>query len=163
MIDLQDPTVWVAVALLAFFALLYYMKVHTKILGALDKRAEDIQNDLEDARKMRDDAQALLAQYQHKQRKAEDAVEGIIEKARKDAESFSQDARDDLQKSLDHRLKLAEEKIARAEADAESEVRSMVVDIAINATEKLLVEKLSKDASSGLVDQSLQEMKAKLN
>lgn len=162
-IDPQDPTVWVAVCLIIFFVMLYYMKVHAKIAKALDNRADAIRSELEEAQKMREEAQALLAEYQRKQHEAEETAENIVAQAKKEAAAFAQETRDSLQASLERRTKMAEDKIARAETEASAEVRAAAVDLAIQAAEKILSDKLTAQAAGELIDQSIKDVKAKLH
>lgn len=160
---LENPTFWVAFCFVAFFALLYYFNVHKTITNSLDKRANTIRSELEEAQRMREEAQSLLADYQRKQKEAEATAEDIIAQAKKEADSFAEETRLALQASLERRTRLAEEKIARAEAEASAEVRAAAIDIAVNATEKLIAAKLTSSASANLIDQSIQDVKAKLN
>ena len=163
MINTADPTFWVAICFFGFVGLLYYLGVHEKLVSALDKRSDDIRDELEEARRLREEAQAILSDYQRKQREAEETAQDIINQARKEAEAFAHETRQALKESLERRTQLAEDKIARAEAQALAEVRAAAVDVAINATEKLISSNLSKQAAGELIDQSIQDLKDKLN
>ena len=124
MFDPNDPLFWVLVAFVAFLALLLYYKVPAIVAKALDDRADAIRKELDEARKLREEAQSLLSDYQRKAREAETEAQSIIEQAKIEAEALAADSRKALVESLERRSKIAEEKIARAESQAVSEVRS---------------------------------------
>src|SRR5262249_49172350 len=125
------PECWVGIGFLGFFALLYYYKVHQLILKALDSRAEAIRAELDDARRLRAEAQQLLADYKRKRREAENEAKAIVDQAQKEAEALTAETLRNLAETLERRTKLAEEKIARAETEAMNEVRVAAVDAAI--------------------------------
>src|SRR5262245_51170374 len=160
---LYTPEFWVAVAFFGFVGLLLYYKVHDLIGKALDDRAAAIRNRLDEARRLRDDAQALLADYQRKRETAEEEAKGIVEQARQEAEALTAETRRNLEEMLARRTKIAEEKIARAEAQAIAEVRSIAVDTAIAAAERMLREKVTPAAGAQLVEQGIRDLKGKLN
>lgn len=160
---MSDPTFWVAISFFGFIGLLVYLKVPGMVAKALDDRADAIRKELDEARKLREEARALLAEYQRKQKEAEQSADEIVTQARKEAESLAAETRQALQDSLEKRGKLAEEKIALAELQAIGEVRAAAVDIAIAAAEKLIEDKLSVHDAERLIDQSIQDVKTKLN
>ena len=136
--DLGDPTTWVFIAVVIFFLALMYFGIHKKIAGALDARADNIKAELDEARRLREEAQALLASYQRKQKEAEVQAEEIIKHARADAENMAIQARKDLTERLERRAAQAEAKIANAEAQAMGEVKAKAADLAMNTAETLL-------------------------
>lgn len=154
---------WVAVAFLIFIGILVYMKVPAMLAKMLDERAEAIRKDLDDARRLREEAQDLLADYQRKQREAEAEAQQIIEGARREAEALKADGARSMQEALARRTRLAEEKIARAEAQALAEVRAAAVDAATAAAERIVRAKVEGGFGSRLVDQSIGDLKGKLN
>ncbi len=161
-----DPThaeFWVLLAFIAFIGLMLYYKVPSLISSSLDDRATQIRTELDDARRLREEARALLVEYQKKTRNAEQEAKHIIEQAQKDAEAYAAETRANLRDNLERRTKLAEEKIARAEAQALSEVRAAAIDAAINAAETILSKKVSGAAAQSLVDESIRDLKRKLN
>ena len=160
---IKDPTFWVGLCFVLFLALLVYLKIPSKIAAALDTRAETIRTELEEARKLREEAQALLAEYERKQRTAEKEAESIITLAKQEAEALAGETREKLKETLERRMKLAEEKIARAEEQARGEVRTTAVNVAIAAAEKIISDKMTPAASKKLVDQSIKDLKGKLN
>ena len=133
---------WVAVAFVAFVLILLYYKVPKLIAKSLDDRAEGIRKELDEARRLRDEAQALLADYQ-KPSTATSARrrEAIVNQAKHEADAFAHESREALKDMVERRTKLAEEKIARAEAQAVDEVRAAAVDTAMTAAERILREK----------------------
>ncbi len=154
---------WVLVAFLLFFGIVFYLKVPAQMNRALDSRAEAIKKELDDARMLREEAQALLADYQKKSREAEEEAKSIIEQARREAESLAAETEKQLAESVARRSKMAEDKIARAEAQALAEVRGSAVDAALKAAEKILAGKVTGAKSNELIKQSLADIKGKLN
>lgn len=160
---LQDPTFWVAVAFVGFIGLLVYYGVPGLVAKALDDRADQIRRDLDEARRLREDAQALLDEYQRKTRDADTEAKAIIDQARREAEALAGETRRNLTESLERRARLAEEKIARAEAQASSEVRAAAVDAAIAAAEKMIQARVTPEMAGRLADQGIRDLKGKLN
>jgi F-type H+-transporting ATPase subunit b len=162
--DLADPTFWVMIAFFAFVALILYYKVPATIGKTLDARADAIRRELDEARRLRDEAQALLADYKRKSLEAETEAREILEQAKREAEALTAQTRKALQESVERRTKAAEEKIARAEAQAIAEVRSSAVDNAIAAAEKILKARAAEaSTAAGLVAQGIKDLAGKLN
>jgi F-type H+-transporting ATPase subunit b len=160
---LEDATFWALVGLILFFALIIYMKVPGKLTAALDNRAETIRTELEQARRLREEAQALLAEYQRKAREAEAEVEEIIDQAKREAEAFGAEAKKRVEDYVVSRTKMAEGKIAQAEAQAIREVRSLSADVAIGAAQRILAARARGAAAEGLIKQAIDDVKAKLH
>ena len=160
---IKNPAFWVGLCFVLFLVLLVYKKVPSAIAAALDKRADTIRNELEEARRLREEAQTLLAEYERKQRAAEKEAESIISLAKEEAESLATETRENLKATLERRMKLAEDKIARAEEQALGEVRTAAVNVAIAAAEQIISSKMTPAASKKLVDQSIKDLKGKLN
>jgi F-type H+-transporting ATPase subunit b len=154
---------WVAVAFFIFVGIMIYMKVPGMVTKALDDRADAIRKDLDAARKLREEAQDLLADYQAKQRQAETEAQQIIEDARREAEAMKAEGDKALQESLTRRTRIAEEKIARAEAQAVAEVRAIAVEAATAAAERIVKDKVATGLGSTIVDQSIRDLRGKLN
>lgn len=163
MLDPSNPLFWVLVAFLTFVALVIYYKVPAIIGKMLDDRADGIRKELDEARKLREDAQALLADYQRKAREAESEARSIIDQAKREAEALAVDARKALAESVERRSKIAEEKIARAETQALSEVRATAVDTAISAAHELLKTRAGGSVGDNLISQSITDLRGKLN
>jgi F-type H+-transporting ATPase subunit b len=154
---------WVAVAFVAFLLILAYYKVPALIAKALDDRADAIRKELDEARRLREEAQSLLADYQRKHRNAGQEAEAIVEQARREAEAFSAETRKALAETVERRRRQAEEKIARAEAQAVEDVRAAAVDMAIAAAERILREKAAGPGGASLIDESIRTIKGRLN
>jgi F-type H+-transporting ATPase subunit b len=154
---------WVAVAFFVFLVILVYYKVPGMIAKALDERADAIRRELDEARRLREEAQKLLADYQAKHRNVAAEADAIVDLARREAEALAHETRASLKDTLERRTKLAEEKIARAEAQALDEVRASAIDAAVAAAERLLREKASGSAGAQLVDQSIRDLKGRMN
>jgi len=159
----QGPEFWVLISFLGFVALLVYYKVPGMLGKALDDRAEAIRRELDEARRLREEAQDLLADYQKKAQEAESEAKAIIEQARLEAAALSAETQRALQESLERRTRLAEEKIARAEAQAVADVRAAAVDKALTAAEAVLKNRAAGDLGNNLIDQSIRDLRSKLN
>ena len=160
---LEDATFWAFVALVLFLGLMVYLKVPGVVTAALDKRAEAIRKELDEARRLREEAQALLAEYQRKGREAETEAEEIIDQAKREADALGKDAGRRLDEYVVSRTKLAEQKIAQAEAQAIQEVKALSADVAIAAAEKILGAKVKGPAGDALIARSIGDVKSKLN
>jgi len=158
-----DPTLYVIIALVLFFLMLMYFGIHKKIASSLDARADKIRAELDEARRLREEAQALLASYQRKQKEAEVQAESIIKQARSDAENMAAKARKDLAERLERRAAMAETKIANAEVQALAEVRGRAADLALDAAQDLLKQGLSSAEKAKLVKSGISSMGDMLN
>jgi F-type H+-transporting ATPase subunit b len=163
MFNPADPVFWVMIAFAGFIALLIYYRVPAMIGKALDARAAAIRTDLDEARRLRDEAQALLADYQRKSREAEEETKTILEQATREGEALATETRKSLQDSLERRTKLAEEKIERAEAQAISDVRTAAVESAVTAAEKILKSHVTAGKAEALVEDSIRDLGNKFN
>lgn len=161
--DLGDPTTWVFIAVVLFLLSLMYFGIHKKIAGALDARSDAIRNELDEARRLREEAQALLASYQRKQKEAEAQAEDIVKQARSDAENMATQARKDLTERLERRAAQAEAKIANAEAQAMGEVKAKAADLALNTAETLLRTKLTTADKTKLIQEGIKQMGSALS
>lgn len=159
----MDSTFWATVALFLFIGVIFYFKVPGMITGALDKRSEKIRSDLEEARRLREEAQQLLAEYQRKRKEAEQEAESIISSAKHEAEAFAKDAERKTEEYVARRTAQAEQKIAQAESQAVAEVRAAAVDVAVEASQKIIADRMSGSAASDAFKKSLEEVKARMN
>lgn len=159
----MDATFWAFVALVIFLGIVFYMKVPGMIGKSLDERANRIRNELDEARRLREEAQQLLAEYQRKRKEAEQEAGDIVAAAKREAGHLVEEAHKKTEDYVARRTALAEQKIAQAERDAVSEVRSSAVDIAIEAARSVLAGKVDAKADADLFKASVQELKAKLN
>ncbi|OYQ32565.1 F0F1 ATP synthase subunit B [Niveispirillum lacus] len=158
----ESSTFWYAVAFVIFIVGVSRL-AGKGILGSLDARSKRIADELEQAQKLREDAQAALAQFQRKQRDALKEAEAIVAQAREEASRIRAQAAADLDASLKRREQQAVDKIAQAEALALQQVRDLAVEIAVQATEKLLVQNVDEARNSVLVDAAISELPTKLH
>lgn len=160
---LGDTALWVLLAFIVVIGVFIRFGVPGMITGSLDKRANRIADEINDARKMREEAQELLAQYQRRQREAEEEAAAIIEQAKKDAKIIAAEARDKMNEQLARRTKAAEDKIARAEAQALAEVRGRAADVAIAAARDIIRERMDQGAQNAFIDRAIADIRGKLN
>jgi F-type H+-transporting ATPase subunit b len=160
---LQSAEFWVGISFVAFILILLYYRVPRLIAKALDERADAIRKELDEARRLREEAAKLLADYQKKHRNAGEEVEGIVAQARREAEAFADETRQALADTLERRTRQAEDRIARAEAQAVDEVRAAAVELAVAAAEKILREKAAGAAGAALIDEGIRGLKGRLN
>src|ERR1700680_1369731 len=133
---LRDPEFWVGVGTLIFLVIVIWKRVPGLVANSLDARAAAIAKELEEARRLRSEAEALLAEYRKKRATAEPEASSILAEARAEATRFSAESRAATKAQIIRRGKQAEEKIATAEAHAVAEIRAAAVDAAIDAAEK---------------------------
>lgn len=143
----MSDTAWVAVAFVLFILLLWKLKVPAAINTALDERGARIKAELEEAARLREEAQALFAEYQRKQKAALKDAEDIVAAARAEAKAIAAQAEIDLKAALARRQAQAEAKIAQAETQALAEVRSAAVDIAVEAARMVLAKQAGNQAA----------------
>lgn len=160
---LADPKFWVAVAFLIFLGLLGYLGVHRKISAGLDARAEKIRTELDEARTLKEEAQHLLAQHQRKQREAAKDAEAIIDHAREEAAIIEKDVQANIDTMIERRTRLAQDRIAQAEAAALKQVRAAAVDVASQAASDLIAAQLRGGKQKSLVDDAIKSVKNKLH
>lgn len=158
-----DPTFWVAVGFLGFIGILVWKKVPAIVARALDERAEKIRAELDQATKLREDAQALFADYQRKQRDALKEAEEIVAQARTEAERIRKQAEQELKALIQRRQTQAESKIAQAEQVAIKEVRDAAADLAAAAARRIIEAQLKGAKADSIVDSAIAEMRGKLH
>lgn len=156
-------TVWATIALLIFIGICIYVKVPAVISKSLDQRADKIRSELDEARKLREEAQALLAEYQKKRKAAEQEAADIVEAAKREAAVLAEEAHKKTEEYVARRTALAEQKIGQAERDAVNEVRARAVDVAVEAARSVLASKVDGKADADLFKASVAELKARLN
>jgi F-type H+-transporting ATPase subunit b len=154
---------WVLVSFILFVALLVYLKVPAMLATMLDARSSKIAKELDDARHLREEAAALLAEYQKKRADAEKQADDIIARAKADMVAYTAEAKKKLADGMERRVKQAENKIAQAEAAATKDVRSAAADLAIAAAASLLKEKSKGAGGAKQIAESIAAVKARLN
>lgn len=158
----HDPELAVAIAFV-IAVVLVSKRVWQVLAGMLDERAAKIKAELDEAQNLKDDAQKMLGQFQRKQRDALQEAEAIIAHAREEAARFAERSRRELEATIERRQRLAQEKIALAEAKAIAEVRNTAVDIAMGAARQVIAERLGDRQGQALVDQAIAELPQRLN
>jgi F-type H+-transporting ATPase subunit b len=159
----MDATFWAFIALVIFLGVVVYFKVPGIIGKSLDERAAKIRNELDEARRLREEAHQLLGEYQKKRKEAEQEAGQIIAAAKREAEALVEDAHKKTEEYVARRAALAEQKIGQAERDAVAEVRSIAVDVATEAARSVLAGKLDEKAAAKLFQESLKAVQSKLN
>jgi F-type H+-transporting ATPase subunit b len=160
---LHQAETWVAVAFVLFVALGIYLKVPAMIAKMLDERADKIGRELAEAKKLREEAQALLAEYQKKRVEAEKDAANIVAQAKVEAKSYAEETRKKLAETIERRTKQAGQKIAQAEAAAVKEVRMVATDAAVAAASKLVGEAAAGAKGAKFIDESIAAVKSRLN
>lgn len=158
-----DPEFWVAVGFVTVIGIFLYQRLPAFVGAALDTRAAGIAKELDEAKRLRDEAEALLAQYKEKAASVEQEAEAILNEAKTNAERFASEARAALTQQIERRAQVAQDKIAQAEAQAMSEIRTLAADAAAAAAEKLITARIDEKRASDLIAASLKELPGKLN
>jgi F-type H+-transporting ATPase subunit b len=159
----MDATFWAFIALVIFLAIVVYVKVPGTMGKSLDARADRIRAELEEARRLREEAQQLLAEYQRKRKEAEKDAAEIVEAAKREADALVADAQQKTKDYVERRTVLAEQKIGQAERDAVNEVRARAVDVAIEAARSVLASGAGAKVGDELFKSSLGDLKTRLN
>jgi F-type H+-transporting ATPase subunit b len=158
-----DAEFWVAVAFVVFLGGLIYLGVHEMMVKYIDQRRDRIKAELDEALRLKEEAQALLAQYQRKQREAEQEAAAIIGGAKAEAERMMVEAKAKMEEFIARRGKMAETKIAQAEAQALADVRAASAEAAVSAAEKILSQIVKGDIADRLIVKGIDDVKTKLN
>lgn len=160
---IREPEVWVGIGFVLVIAFFIWKRIPGMVGKQLDARAATIAKELDEAKRLHEEAAALLAQYKQKAAAADREAEAILVEARAEAERFSTDSRAALAQQIERRGKAAQEKIAQAEAQAIAEVRALAADAAVAAAEKLIASRLTDDRAKALIAESVREIPGKLN
>jgi F-type H+-transporting ATPase subunit b len=158
----EHPTFWVAVAFVLFFVL-FGKKMGGVIAVMLDDRSAAIANQIEEATRLREEAQDMLASYEKKQHEALKEAESIVAAAKDEAERLAAEAAKQLDNNLKRSEQMAADRIAQAQAQAIAEVKAMAVDIAMDAAKRILTSDISATKANALIDESIKGLDGKLN
>ncbi len=161
--SLNNTNFVVTIAFVLFVALLIYLKVPGKVAGILDARAEGIKSDLEEARTLRDEAQAVLASYERKQQEVQAQADNIVANAKQEANAAAEQAKLDLKDAIARRLQAAEDQISSAEASAVKEVRDTAISVATSVASNVIASNMSTKDASGLIDAAIKDVGEKLH
>ncbi len=159
--DLHGAEFWVLVAFVLFVGFMVW-KARKALVGGLDARAERIKAEIDEAQRLREEAQSLLADYQKKQREALGEAEAMVKQAQEESLRLKAKAETELAAALKRREQQALDRIAQAEAQALAEVRNLAADLAVAATRKLLIEKLDPAQAQALVSDAIAELPRRL-
>jgi F-type H+-transporting ATPase subunit b len=160
---LHDPELWVGVGFVLVLVLLAWKGVPGMVGKMLDQRAAVIAAELEEAKRLRVEAAALLSDYQKRAASAEAEARSIVDAATAEAAQFQKEARAALEAQIARRAAAAQEKIAQAEAAALNEIRGLAADAAVSAAQKLIIARLDEKRASGLIADSIKGVGDKLN
>jgi F-type H+-transporting ATPase subunit b len=160
---LAEPEFWVFVGFVIFVGILIYVGVPKMLTSALDERGKRVQAELDEARRLKEEAQKLLAEYKAKQRQADVEAAAIIEGAKAEAERIAAESKTKMEEFVARRTKLAETKIAQAEAQAVADVRAAAAEAAVSAAEKILTESVKGKVADDLLSRGIGDVKSKLN
>jgi F-type H+-transporting ATPase subunit b len=154
---------WVALSFVIFVGVLGYFGVHRRLIKGIDDRRDRIKVELDEARRLKAEAEALLAAYQRKQHEAEDEAKAIVASAKAEAERLAAEAEAKLEEFVARRTKMAENKISQAEAQALADVRSAAADAAVAAAEAILTHTVKDKVADDLIAKGIADVKGKLN
>ncbi len=155
---LYDSHFVVAVSFVLFFGLLAYLGVHKFLGRLLDQRADRIREELDEVRRLREEAQAIAAEFERKHREVDTQVGEIVAHAKLEAEQAAENAKADLAASIERRLRGADEQIAMAEDNAVREVRDRAVQVAIAAAAEVMAARLTDARADALVDDAIESV-----
>ncbi|MCP4619776.1 MAG: ATP F0F1 synthase subunit B [Bradyrhizobium sp.] len=158
-----EPETWVAIAFVILMAVFAWLGIHRTVLTALDHRAQRIKAELDDAKRLKDDAAKLLADYQARRASAEREAQEIVTNAKAEAERIAAEAKTRMEDFVARRTKTAENKIALAEAQALADVRAAAAEAAVTAASTVLSQSVKGSVADDLLAKGIAEVKAKLN
>jgi len=162
-ISLKNTNFVVLLAFILFIAVLIYFKVPGLIAGLLDKRAEGIRSELDEARALREEAQALLASYERKQKEVQEQADRIVATARDEAARAAEQAKEDIRASVERRLATAGDQLASAEAAAVKKVRDSAITTAVAAAQDVIAGQITAAQGNKLIDEAISTVEAKLH
>ncbi|WP_420862386.1 F0F1 ATP synthase subunit B [Algirhabdus cladophorae] len=162
-ISLGNTDFVVLLAFLLFIGVVIYFKVPTLLMGMLDKRADGIKSDLDEARALREEAKTLLASYERKQKEVQEQADRIVVAAKEEAAAVAEQAKADLQASIARRLQAAEDQITSAEAGAVKEVRDQAIAVAVGAAKDIIAKQMTAANGNSLIDDAIAQVGKKLH
>jgi F-type H+-transporting ATPase subunit b len=159
----KDPETWVAIAFVLFVFVAVYYKLPHRIVQALDQRSAAIARELEEARKLRAEAEALLADYKLRAENAQGEADDIIAQAEREATAYAKEARASFDELITRRLNVAEQKIKLEEEKARKQIRAQAAELAVAAAEQLIEQKMSGKLAEDAIAASLDRIKKRLH
>jgi F-type H+-transporting ATPase subunit b len=160
---IEDPETWVAIAFIILMGLFGYLGIHRTALKALDNRSGRIKAELDDARRLKDEAAKVLEQYKARRASAEREADEIIATAKAEAERIASEAKAKMEDLVARRTKTAESKIALAEAQALADVRAAAAEAAVAAASTILSRSVKGKVADDLLAKGIAEVRQKLN
>lgn len=160
---LASAEFWVAVSFVVFVGILVYYGVPRMIVSGLDKRATGIAEQLSEAKRLREDAEKLLQEFEAKRIAAEQEAEEIVSGAKAEAKRIAKEAQQKMADFVTRRTAAAEAKIAQAEEDAAAEVKAAAIEAAVKASEVVLREQIKGKTADGLLSKGLDQVKSQMN
>ncbi|HZP75364.1 MAG TPA: ATP F0F1 synthase subunit B [Pseudolabrys sp.] len=158
-----EPETWAAIAFAIFIVVMGYVGAHKAIIASLDQRRDRIKAELDDAQRLKDEALQLLTEYQRRRQQADSEAQDIIAGAKAEAERLAIEAKARVEDFVSRRTKMAEAKIAQAEAQAMSDVRAAAAEAAVSAAEKILTQAAKGKAAEALLAKGIEDVRKKLN
>lgn len=155
-------TIWATISLFLFLGVTVYFGVPKMILKMLDDKIAKIGDELDEAKRLREEAQALLAEYERKRKDAENEAADIVTAAQEEAVRIAEEANTALEDLITRRTRAVEDKIAQAEAQAIAEVRATSADVAVEAARAILTKQMD-DKGDALVSDAIKDVAARLN
>jgi F-type H+-transporting ATPase subunit b len=158
-----DPEIWVAIAFMVFAGAIIYLKVPGKVLELLDQRSDAIAKELEEARKLRIEAEAILADYKRRAANTDAEAAAILEQAEREASAYAQEARTAFDETMARRMAVAEQKIKLEEEKARKQIRAQAAELAVAAAEHLIQQKVTGQVAENMISVSLDRIKKRLH
>jgi F-type H+-transporting ATPase subunit b len=159
----EEPEFWVAVAFIILMGVFAYLGIHRTVLTTLDHRRDRIKAELDDARRLKDEAAKLLEEYKARRASAEREADEIVAGAKADAERIASEAKAKLEDFVTRRTKTAESKIALAEAQALADVRAAAAEAAVAAASTILSQSVKGEVADDLLAKGIKDVREKLN
>ena len=159
----EEPETWVAIAFVILMGVFAWFGIHRTVLKALDNRSGRIKAELDDARRLKDEAAKVLAEYKARRASAEREAEEIVSSAKAEAQRIATEAKAKMEDFVARRTKTAESKIALAEAQALADVRAAAADAAVQAASTILSKSVKGEVADDLLAKGIAEVRQKLN
>jgi F-type H+-transporting ATPase subunit b len=160
---LSNTDLIVLVSFILFIGVLIYLKVPGLLGRLLDERAAGIKSELDEARALKEEAQALLASYERKQAEVQEQADRIVAQAKSDAQAAAEQAKLDLKASIARRMAAAEDQITSAEASAVKDVRDRAISVAVMAARDVIAKELSASDANKLIDDAISEVDTRMH
>ena len=157
------PDFWVGAAFMCFLGVVTYLRVPQNLMSSLDDRRTRIENEIEEARVLREEAQKTLASYERRSREAEAEADAIIQNAKRDAQAIAAEAKAKMNETMERRTAAATQRIAQAEAQALADVRRAAANAAAEAAETILREQMSSDRGGQTIDSAIDVVRQRLS